>query len=182
MCSLSLRTGHAKIRHYTTYNGIEPAILDLFLSLCAQLSPENISCDGELSAAQVQVRQREILRKWKALETYVGRPVTEDEVYGHDRTRSEEFQAEYMTEINERDGLVVQDGVDEEEQLSSHQNGTLQHVGEKMCVTVETYLDMPRYLDRSDRDLAAAIERVLKPVVAAEKYLSFKVFVGPVKP
>lgn len=52
-----------------------------FLSLVCQLSPENLSCDGELSRAEIQARQRAILRDWSRLEKEVGRKVTETEVY-----------------------------------------------------------------------------------------------------
>lgn len=53
-----------------------------FLDLCGQLSPENLTCDGELSAAQVRVRVARINKEWKSLEAQLGREVTEDEIWG----------------------------------------------------------------------------------------------------
>lgn len=53
-----------------------------FLNLCGQLSPENLHCDGECSAAQVRTRLAQIKKQWRALEVQVGRKVTEDEVWG----------------------------------------------------------------------------------------------------
>jgi hypothetical protein len=52
-----------------------------FLSLAAQLSPENLTCDGELPAAQVRARAAALRLKWAALEQQVGRQVTESEVW-----------------------------------------------------------------------------------------------------
>jgi len=53
-----------------------------FLTLCSQLSPENLTCDGELSASQVRVRVARINKEWKSLEAQLGRKVTEDEIWG----------------------------------------------------------------------------------------------------
>ena len=53
-----------------------------FLNLCGQLSPENLSCDGECSAAYVRARLAQIRKQWRSLEAQVGRKVTEDEIWG----------------------------------------------------------------------------------------------------
>ena len=50
-------------------------------SLAADLSPENLCCDGELSAAQVNRRRRNILRLWKKQEKVLQRNVSEDDVW-----------------------------------------------------------------------------------------------------
>ena len=52
-----------------------------FSDLACQLSPENLSCDGELPRAQVQAKYRRLLKEWAALEKLVGRKVTENEVW-----------------------------------------------------------------------------------------------------
>jgi hypothetical protein len=52
-----------------------------FLTLACSLSPENLTCDGELSNAQVRIRHRELMKKWRELEREVGRAVSEEEAY-----------------------------------------------------------------------------------------------------
>jgi len=47
--------------------------------LLSRLEPENISCDGEISQAQVRARYNRIMVEWKQLERQVGRKVSEDE-------------------------------------------------------------------------------------------------------
>ena len=52
-----------------------------FLNLSCALSPENISCDGELPARQVNARRKALMRVWKALEREAGQSVSEDAVW-----------------------------------------------------------------------------------------------------
>lgn len=52
-----------------------------FLRLASQLSPENLSCDGELPRYRVRSKYARLMKEWKALEREVGRKVTEDEVW-----------------------------------------------------------------------------------------------------
>ena len=52
-----------------------------FSRLACQLSPENLTCDGELSNAQVRIRYRQLMKEWNALEREVGRTVTEEETW-----------------------------------------------------------------------------------------------------
>jgi hypothetical protein len=52
-----------------------------FTRLALSLSPENLGCDGELSMSEVNKRLASIKKQWKDLETKLGRPVTEDEVF-----------------------------------------------------------------------------------------------------
>lgn len=52
-----------------------------FSSLVSQLSPENLSCDGELTQAQIKFRKQTIKKEWEYLEMKLGRKVTEDDVY-----------------------------------------------------------------------------------------------------
>jgi len=50
-----------------------------FIQLVSELSPENLSCDGELSRGQVQAKLRTIKAEWKELEEIYGEPVSEDQ-------------------------------------------------------------------------------------------------------
>jgi hypothetical protein len=52
-----------------------------FLDLANALSPENLTCDGELSKAAVRRRYSALMKEWKALEKLAGQKVTEDEVW-----------------------------------------------------------------------------------------------------
>jgi hypothetical protein len=56
-----------------------------FMILVGQLSPENLSCDGELNRGQIAMRKSAIMKKWRVLEKKVGRLVTEDEVWRNAR-------------------------------------------------------------------------------------------------
>lgn len=55
----------------------EAEIAEYFERLRADLSPENLTCDGEASQAYVRSRLREIRACWKELEAIVGRKVAE---------------------------------------------------------------------------------------------------------
>ena len=54
----------------------------LFARLAADLSPENLCCDGELPYAQVEIKARHLNACWKELEGIFGRKVDEGEVWG----------------------------------------------------------------------------------------------------
>jgi hypothetical protein len=58
------------------------AIKQKFIGLAGQLSPENLTCDGELSQAQVERRRDSIARQWHVLESKFGRVVSLDEANG----------------------------------------------------------------------------------------------------
>jgi len=60
---------------------LSPEIQKKFLELACDLSPENLTCDGELSRSRVNQKLRLLKAAWKALEKQVGRQVTEDEVW-----------------------------------------------------------------------------------------------------
>jgi len=56
-------------------------IKDKFFKLVGELSPENLTCDGELSDSQVAKKYKALKREWVILEKQVGRVVSEDEVW-----------------------------------------------------------------------------------------------------
>lgn len=60
---------------------LTPEIKNQFIDLSCQLSPETLTCDGELSKAECHRRYNELMRQWRLLERKVGRPVDEDEVF-----------------------------------------------------------------------------------------------------
>jgi hypothetical protein len=61
--------------------GLSEVIKDGFVRLVGELSPENLSCDGECSDAEVRKRHSNIMRQWKELERRAGQKVTEDEAW-----------------------------------------------------------------------------------------------------
>lgn len=58
----------------------EAECLNWFFQLSGELSPENLACDGEASAAHIRNSLRDIRGAWKELETICGRRFSEDEI------------------------------------------------------------------------------------------------------
>jgi hypothetical protein len=58
----------------------EEEIFKAFDSLSGELSPENLSCDGECSQSEVARRRANIKAAWRALEKRLGRKVSESEI------------------------------------------------------------------------------------------------------
>lgn len=58
----------------------EKELMDSLERLCSDLSPENLSCDGELSRTAINRKYREIKGEWKEIEKKLGRKVTESEI------------------------------------------------------------------------------------------------------
>ena len=61
----------------------EDELMDALTVLCGELSPENLSCDGELSRTAINARLREIRAEWREIENKLGRKVSEDEAERH---------------------------------------------------------------------------------------------------
>ena len=59
----------------------ENEILRDIAGVYTSLSPENLSCDGELSAAETRRRAVPLQRQLKALFTELGREVSEEEAF-----------------------------------------------------------------------------------------------------
>jgi hypothetical protein len=55
--------------------------LPVFESIAGQLSPENLHCDGEISNEEARAKEIKLNAAWAALETIVGRKVSEREVW-----------------------------------------------------------------------------------------------------
>jgi len=53
-----------------------------FVDLACDLSPENLSCDGELSGAETDRRRAHVLASWAALEHECGQSVPQETVDG----------------------------------------------------------------------------------------------------
>ena len=64
--------------------GLTPKIRSSFADLAGQLSPENLSCDGECSAIETRRRRASIMRQWATLERRAGVKVSEDEAWRFD--------------------------------------------------------------------------------------------------
>ena len=72
----------------------DSAILDRIFNLYCDLSPENLSCDGELSGSQVRAKAARLRAELKACFAELGREVTEDEAWDR-RARQDDEQREY---------------------------------------------------------------------------------------
>lgn len=66
---------------YTPFAGVENLILEALLAVHSNLSPENLTADGELSRSQVSRRYSELQRQLRGLTTALGREVDESEIY-----------------------------------------------------------------------------------------------------
>lgn len=60
----------------------EAAIRKDILGVYCSLSPENLHCDGEISAAAARRKAEALRKQLQALFTELGRPVSESEAYG----------------------------------------------------------------------------------------------------
>ena len=57
----------------------EEELWDALDSLCMELSPENLSCDGELNRSEINVKLRAIRGEWGEIEKKLGYMVSEAE-------------------------------------------------------------------------------------------------------
>lgn len=58
---------------------ITPEMQKEFNCILAEMEPENLFCDGEMSREQAMARMGELLGKWETLEKELGRKVTQAE-------------------------------------------------------------------------------------------------------
>lgn len=67
-----------KRRYLTDFHGNEigETLEQKFFELACRLSPENLHCDGEISAAEANKKYKELRQLWVALELEYGRAVT----------------------------------------------------------------------------------------------------------
>jgi len=64
-------------------------IMEAILCCYANLSPENLTCDGELPAARVRQRSAELHRKLRGLFQALGQEVSETDAYDWEQQRRE---------------------------------------------------------------------------------------------
>jgi len=62
-------------------------LMEQFLNLAGELSPENLTCDGELSKNAVARKYSKLMTEWHKLEKTAGQKMTEYEVYDWDSKR-----------------------------------------------------------------------------------------------
>jgi DUF1680 family protein len=67
---------------------LDQKMLDYFMRLCCELSPENLHCDGEISLAEANRKYVKLMREWRAGERIVGHPVHEQDVWDQYYPRS----------------------------------------------------------------------------------------------
>ena len=61
----------------------EPELMQKIADVYGNLSPENLTCDGECSAAEVRIRRSRFNRELKDLFKRLGRKVSESEAYNY---------------------------------------------------------------------------------------------------
>lgn len=82
-----------KVKEPLTYNVFMPSedklIMEAILIIYGHLSPENLTCDGELPASRVRQRASELNRKLKYLTAALGQDVSEEEAYAWMQSKDE---------------------------------------------------------------------------------------------
>ena len=87
---------------------LTPELQEKFVNLACMLSPENLSCDGELSRSRIAVRRRTLMEEWHRLEVDAGRKVTEDEVWDAEIARkNKEWEEQRLKKIKESEWVKV---------------------------------------------------------------------------
>ena len=51
------------------------------MNIANELSPENLTCDGELSKKRIATKIKELHLRWRQLEEKAGRKVSESDIY-----------------------------------------------------------------------------------------------------
>jgi hypothetical protein len=76
--------------------------------------------------------------------------------------------------------VKMKTGVSEGAQLDSFQNGTLQGLGSKLTVTIQTFVDFPQGVALKQKDAAEELRKLLDAANAATNgRLRFDVQLGP---
>tara|TARA_R110000868_G_scaffold129901_1_gene339195 strand:- start:67 stop:294 length:228 start_codon:yes stop_codon:yes gene_type:complete len=65
-----------------------------FLWIASELSPENLTCDGELSKRAVDAKFRRLMAEWHRLQKEVGRAVYEDEIFEREYNRQRHLHSQ----------------------------------------------------------------------------------------
>ena len=87
---------------------LSPELQEKFLNIATALSPENLSCDGELPRNRIAVRRRTLMEEWRKLEVDAGRKVTEDEVWDAEIARkNKEWEEQRLKKIKESEWVKV---------------------------------------------------------------------------
>jgi hypothetical protein len=81
---------------YNPFGDIDNLIMEAIVACYSNLSPENLSCDGEASRAHMQRTYNDLTQKLRNLQAALGRQVSEDEAIEWDQSRRE-FEAARKT-------------------------------------------------------------------------------------
>jgi len=158
-----------------------------FSSLAAQLSPENLSCDGELSRAKIASRHRALTKQWKALEKAAGQTVSEDETYNwieeldeaarQDRLAEQAAQPQNPLVRWGNPGVWVREGKNKMSAYYIHNaklKGSIKFAGIDMNANaVDEYIlysEFAHYIDRKEE--VGRYDSLDAAVAAGELYLS----------
>lgn len=66
------------LKNKFAYSGDRLQAVQVLENLASQYSPENLTCDGELSNSEIRARKAELDRKWQAMETYFQKTIVND--------------------------------------------------------------------------------------------------------
>ena len=86
------------------------AVRDEAACVYGHLSPENLSCDGECSRAQVEVKRGQLHRALRALFIEAGREITESEAFGLTPYQGEKCPVSYHAQAAANAPILVKPG------------------------------------------------------------------------
>jgi hypothetical protein len=72
-------------------------VKEKFLDLACRLSPENLSCDGELSKSEIRRKYKKLMSEWRKLEKRIGRKVSEHTVWDRECAGDKRDKKEFHT-------------------------------------------------------------------------------------
>jgi len=84
-------------------------VMERLLGLAGELSPENLTCDGELTDRAVNSKYRAIMVKWRKYEVMLGKAISESEVwdwYFEAKEKSEKSDAEEKARLEQTGKLL----------------------------------------------------------------------------
>jgi len=78
---------------YNMFAGVENLILEAINVIYGELSPENLSCDGELSATRIKEKRIVLQRQLMGLQLALGRNISEEQAWEWEKSKQAKRQS-----------------------------------------------------------------------------------------
>jgi hypothetical protein len=134
---------------------VSDEMMGKFARLENEFSPENLTCDGELSNAQVKKKYGMLMREWKALEKEVGHKISRNEVddWMMERYRQREKAREENKELSAK--KVTLNSWTEYDELTAQKYGGLSSEAQILAgrkLTSKARKEIDWYLSKIEND------------------------------